>query len=192
MARSPLRSEVIVMFNEVIRDQYQDVVSTEIIRVKKWGVVSKSVDLDYVQQLGGDILVEDTDSLPWAISMTLTDLPRIPKMDDQVLIEGKKYTISAVRPMNRDLPSVIVLFVYPERSTVDDLMIYEVTPKVGFRGVKYLDVLYGGNPEEYSFDGEHWFDFESRIAYEEEPSTLYVRDRQIQVKSDIPVRGKDS
>lgn len=174
--RNPLRKEVILILNEVYRDHYQDVVSREVSRHKKWAMVNKNVDLNYVQEM--DItLVEDVDQIPWIVTMTITALPRVPRAEDQILVDGLKYTVSMVKPMNRQLQSVVLLMVYPERSTNDALTIYSVTRTTGFNGVKFLDVIWGGLPTHYSFDKEYWHEFESRIVVETFPETLFLKDK---------------
>lgn len=147
MSRSPLSQEVIIIFNETYRDHYQDTVQNEVDRVKKLAVVKKDVDMNYVQQIG-DILLEDIDQLPWVVSTTVTNLPRLPKMDDQILIDGLRYTISMVKPSNRFVDSIILLSVYPDRTDEDNLDIYSIT-KLSDGS---LDILYGGYPKIIKFD----------------------------------------
>lgn len=146
--RNPLASEVILVFNDSIRDQYQDVIVKETSRVKKLAIVKKDPDMMYVQQ-ETDILLEDNiDKIPWLIKFTMTDLPRRPRAEDQVVVEGLRYNVSYAQPLNRSLNNIMVLTVYPDRSDIDQLRVY----RVDFLFDGYLDILYGGAPIEYSFD----------------------------------------
>lgn len=117
LSRTQLTSKVILIFNEVTRDHYQDAIHTETQRVMKLAAVKKNADMNYVQELFGEILLEDNlEQLPWVVSLTMTCLPRVPKMDDQIIINGLKYTISMVSPKNRNLTSLLSLLIYPERA----------------------------------------------------------------------------
>ncbi len=200
IAHNPCHSEIAVVFNDVVLDQYQDSVVKETQRVNKLAVVSKNPDMSYVQELG-DVLLEDTDQLPWLISLTITGLPRIPRFNDCVIIDGVKYTISKVKPMNRNLQSLLILMVYPERTNYHDaLAIYDIKFFIngkkfnnlpyGYQDLMVMEVTYGGKPTEYSFDGVKWFPFKSnRIPFlldpefgaireltGEEASTIYTED----------------
>lgn len=175
MARNPLASEVVLVFVNSVYDQYQDATVVETDRVKKYGMVKKNVDMEYVQELG-DILVEDDlEHLPWLVSVTMTGLPRQPRQNDQILVDGLLYTISAVRPMNRNMDTVVNLFFYPERVVEEPLDIRYVsflnldgtvnsTPQEGDSGI--LDIVYCGGPKQLSFDNQTWVDFASRVAFQ--------------------------
>lgn len=169
---NPLSQEIEVIFNDVVRDHYQDAHVVSDTRVKKQAVVKKNVDMNYVQELGGDLLLEDIDSLPWVVSLTILDLPRIPKMDDSILIDGIIYTISMVKPSNRNLQSILNLFVYPERVHQHESL--EVV-SVKLVRTNVLDILYKGNPKEMSFDNKFWFPFRSYALYDLMNDTLYLR-----------------
>lgn len=183
LERNQLAQEVIVVFNEVHFDHYQDSRTVEQCRVKKRAMVKKDTDMNYVQQEGA-ILLEEYDSLPWIVSLTITGLPRIPKMDDAVLIDGALYTISAVKPANRQIESIILLSIYPERSTHEGLKLISVSDL----GDGYMDIVYGGAPIEYSFSPESVSDQSVRLPFVSRPpfplsdgvplkeGTLYVYD----------------
>ena len=145
--RNPLAQEVIVIFNSVTRDHYQDSVVVEECRIKKMAIVKKDPDMSYVQQLG-DILLEDDEHVPWIVSLTTTGLLRIPKQDDQILIDGTRYYVSYVKPANRSVDSIINLSIYPDRYDEDKLQVYSLS--VLEDGC--IDILYGGQPIEMSFD----------------------------------------
>lgn len=146
MSRNPLAQEVILIFNESGRDHYQDAILTETARVKKLALVKKDADMNYVQQIG-DLLLEDVDAIPWVVSVTITNLPRTPRLDDQILIDGLRYTISLVKPANRSVDSILLLSVYPDRTDEEELNIFSITALED----GCLDILYGGNPRFYSF-----------------------------------------
>lgn len=97
LSRTQITSKVILIFNDVIRDHYQDAIHKETKRVMKLAAVKKNADMKYVQELFGDVLLEDNlEQIPWVVSLTMTCLPRTPQMDDQIIINGLKYTISMV------------------------------------------------------------------------------------------------
>lgn len=149
MDRNPLAQEVILVFNEVSRDQYQDSIVIEECRVKKQAMVKKNVDMEYVQQ-EGVVLLEEYDSLPWVVSLTITGLPRNPRLDDSILIGGILYTVSSVKPSNRSVDSILLISIYPDRSNIEQLQLFSI----GDCGDGYMDVLYGGYPKEYAFTSE--------------------------------------
>lgn len=116
LSRTQLTSKVTLIFTKIVRDHYQDATHEECCRVEKLAAVKKNTDMNYVQELLGDILLEDNlEQIPWVVSLTMTGLPRIPKMDDHIIIDGVKYTISMVIPKNRHIKSLLSLLVYPER-----------------------------------------------------------------------------
>lgn len=191
LAHNPTASEVIVIFNDLSVDHYQDSRIAEICRIKKLGVFNKVTDLDFVPDSDMGDLQIDNDSVPYRVLMTLTDLPRLPKRDDMLLNEGMLYTIHHAKPMNRDIDGLVELIVYPERTTfVDPLHIHKHTfldgttlqpitdgmeNHVGEEVV--LDMVYGGNPQQYSWDGENWKPFRSRIrfVYDLEKRIIHLR-----------------
>ena len=162
LSRNPLAEEAMFIFNTVTRDHYQDAVIVEEFRYKKVVLVKKDVDLHYLQEWGEN-LVEDVDSLPWVISFTSTGLPRIPRMDDQIVVGGRKYTISLVKPTNRQIESVLLAMVYPERSEpFEELSIVQISRYL-VEGNEILDILYTGVPTEYSVNGKAWKPFTSYV-----------------------------
>lgn len=162
LSRNPLSVECMLVFNDVTRDIYQDAVVTEVARIKKRCLVKKSEDMHYVQEQELELL-EDYDANPWIVSITTSNLPRIPKMDDQVVIEGIKYTISQVKPINRSVQSIILMSVYPERSaSVDNLYIYSLD-KVHD---DVYSIVYGGNPTHYSFSKDSIRDKSLRLKFQ--------------------------
>lgn len=195
LTRTMLSREVILVYNVVTRDHYQDPVTVEEGRYKKLAMIKKTMDMQYVQELLGPEFLEDSlDQIPWLVNLTYEFLPRIPRMDDQILIEGILYSISAVKPMNRDLESLITLFIYPERkSQIDKLAIYtptfwkdgeQVTPSDYVGSTLLLDFIYGGNPQEMSFDNVNWRPFQSRINVTYQSGlTLYLKDTNATVVS---------
>lgn len=119
LSRNQTASDVVIIYNKIIRDQYQDAIHKEVARVKKKAIVKKDPSMNYVQELLGEVLLEDNlNQIPWIVSVTMTGLPRAPRMDDQIIIDDIKYTISMVLPKNRFLRSMLSMFIYPER--VDD------------------------------------------------------------------------
>lgn len=160
--RNPLSQEVIMIFNKVQRDHYQDSITTEEGRVKKRAIVKKDPDMSYVQQLGDVLLEDDDDHIPWVVSMSMTNLIRIPRTDDQVLIDGVRYYVSYVKPVNRSIDSIVNISIYPDRNDEDRLAIYSLQKlNDGF-----VDILYGGNPKQIAFDSRAISDPDSRIVFE--------------------------
>lgn len=177
--RNPLAQEVIVIFNSVTRDHYQDSVLQEECRVKKMAVVKKDTDMEYVQQLG-DLLLEDEDSIPWIVSMTRTGFPRALRLDDQILIDGLRYTISATRPANRSIDSIVNVSIYPDRTDKDELKLYNLTKLSD----GYVDILYGGAPVQIGFTPQAVLNprarqpFESIIMFPNDKGTVYIFDNE--------------
>ena len=177
--RNPLAQEVIVIFNSVTRDHYQDSILQEECRIKKMAVVKKDTDMDYVQQLG-DLLLEDEDSIPWIVSMTKTGFPRALRLDDQILIDGLRYTISATRPANRSIDSIVNVSIYPDRTDKDELKLYRLTKLSD----GYVDILYGGAPVQMGFNPQSVLNprirqpFESIAKFPNDKGTLYVFDNE--------------
>lgn len=130
ITRNPLHKECYVVFCDVTRDHYQDAIITEVGRIMKYCMVYKQTDMNYVQedvyspqrnQTLTEMLFEDTDN-PWIVSLTITgfyeQFGRIPRMDDQIVIDGIRYAISEVRPCNRNLDHILLLKIYPERDPI--------------------------------------------------------------------------
>lgn len=184
LPRNPLASEVILIFNESVRDHYQDVIVTEDCRIKKLALVKKDPDMNYVQQEMDELLEDNIEQLPWLVKLTMTDLPRRPRAEDQILIEGLRYNISYVKPLNRSLDNIVLLTVYPDRCEEDKLQIY----KVDILEDGYFDILYGGNPILYSYDRDSLFNKDKRIPFtsrppiplreEGQPISIYIFDKE--------------
>lgn len=128
--RYPFSQKVDIVFNDVERDHYQDPILVESSRVNKWAIVRKNPDMNFVQQFG-DELLEDYQKEPWAVGFTVTDLPRNPRQDDNIIIGGERFIVSVVKPLNRSVDKVLWALVYPERNDEDD-------------PVKVEDPLFGG------------------------------------------------
>lgn len=118
----PQRRKAVLIFNDVRHDIYKDPIKEEEGRVNKNVILRKNPDMMYVQSLFFDELLEDTDKIPWTVELTVTNLYRFPKNDDSILIyeNGKEYiySITSVKPINRDVPVVLLLLIYPERKDV--------------------------------------------------------------------------
>lgn len=129
LAYNALASEVIVIFNELSIDHYQDSLIAEAGRFKKLAIFRKAKDMNYVPENEMDVeLVEEGDNLPYEVLLTQTGLPRMPRKDDMVLADGMLYSVHHVKPMNRDYKRLLQLIVYPERTTfIDTLHIYKST-----------------------------------------------------------------
>lgn len=128
LAYNALASEVIVIYNELSIDHYQDSIPAEVERFKKLSIFRKVEDMNFVPQGDFPELVEDNDNIPYEVLMTETGLPRIPRKDDQILSNGVLYAVHHVKPFNRDYKGLWSIVVYPERTTkVDVLHIYKAT-----------------------------------------------------------------
>lgn len=169
MSCHPLRRTLLFILNETEFDIYQDSHTVERYRLIKDGIVRKQTDMYYVQEnFGADVLVNDTDT-PWVVTCTCLGFPRLPMLDDRILIEGLVYSVSAVKPTNRDSRGVLELLVYPERTHyLDQLGVYGVSFSVdgvskGFGSVVgrrcVMDVIWGGYPMRMSFDKKTWVPF---------------------------------
>ena len=148
--------------------------------------------MEYVQDLfNGELLIDNDDQIPWLVVMTKTGLPRLLNQDDQIVIDGNKYTISVVRPTNRNSDSVFDCIIYPERTDPEDLLaIYNVQIRdkdgeyTSFKDLVgkdvVLDLVYGGVPTQMSFDNKVWIPFKPEFIYTvmgEEPITLWLKDK---------------
>ena len=219
LSHNALASEVIIIYNDLSVDHYQDSRIAEVDRIKKLAVFRKSEELTFVPDDSDELLDDKESAIPYQVLMTMTGLPRMPRRDDMLLHEGNLYAIHHVKPMNRDIDGLIQLIVYPERTTfIDPLNIYKLTfldgdtllpipdlnvyehgdvepiePSDGDGGDEpeptpeppivpkdvVLDIVWGGNPTEYSFDNETWLPFQSRIRFnlseKESHRVLYVK-----------------
>lgn len=194
----PLRTEVIVSLSSKTYDQYQDAVTVETQRIKKFCILRKNPDIDFVQTIGGefDVLADednvDNVKLPWVVVLTMLNLPRLIVSDDYMIIDGYKYAVSVVKPVNRFRQSVLDCLIYPERTNiVDALKVYSITYSVNgvvitdsvnnYIGQTVLfDVLCGGKPTFYSFDGATWLPFASymNVVLTTALTNYYVSDAQ--------------
>ena len=244
LSHNALATEVIIIFNDISVDHYQDSRIAEIDRIKKLAIFRKSQDMTFVPDESEELLEDSEKSIPYEVLTTVTRLPRLPRRDDMVLSEGVLYTVHHVKPMNRDIDGLIQLIVYPERTTfIDPLNIYKLTlldadtlkpidnlteyeqvsnsseeevteePEVGDEQNQepieepseepneepeprpepepepepepvvmkdiVLDIVWGGNPTEYSFNNQEWFPFQSRIRFnlmeKESHRVLYIK-----------------
>lgn len=131
LAYNALASDVIIVYNELSVDHYQDSLIAEVERCKKLAIFRKSEDMNYLPQddYSTEELVEDSENnIPYEVLLTETGLPRMPRKDDMVLIDGVLYSVHHVKPLNRDYKGLWQLIVYPERTTfIDTLHIYKAT-----------------------------------------------------------------
>lgn len=129
LAHNALASEIILIYNELSVDHYQDSLIAEVERCKKLAIFRKKDDMNFVPQEDFNYkeeLVEDTDNIPYEVLLTATGLPRMPRKDDMVLNDGVLYSVHHVKPINRDYKGLWQLIVYPERTTfIDTLHIYK-------------------------------------------------------------------
>lgn len=117
--RHPLRKEFTAILNDRIADVYMDTSLVEVERVKIWGILWKDPNLRYIQLMDNPAELLDEMDKPWMCYFTDTNLPRILRKDDYLLLGDHKYSISEVHPINRDRPSVFVCFIYPERDETE-------------------------------------------------------------------------
>lgn len=235
LSHNALATEVIIIYNDISVDHYQDSRIAEIDRIKKLAIFRKSQDMTFVPDESEELLEDSEKSIPYKVLTTVTRLPRLPRRDDMLLSEGVLYTVHHVKPMNRDIDGLIQLIVYPERTTfIDPLNIYKLTlldadtlrpienlteyeqvnnnseeevtesevgdesndepseepsgepepepqpePEPVVMKDIVLDIVWGGNPTEYSFDNQEWFPFQSRIRFnlmeKESHRVLYIK-----------------
>jgi hypothetical protein len=122
ISRHNLRRNVIVSLRDVEHDIYMDVAdSTEEARICKQAIVVMNPDMYYVQEQFDNLDMPD-DILPFVVVLTMSGLPRQPHMNDWVIVDGKIYVISKVKPTNRELGKVLECLVYPMRDSrlIDD------------------------------------------------------------------------
>lgn len=195
ISRNPLKKKVFVVFRDKDYDQYLDARTIPVARYCKDAVVKKNPDLAYVAD-SFDILAEDiTDDLPWIVTMTVTGFPHNPNHEDVIVIDGTNYVIARVKPVNRDLPTLISCLVYPDRDKpYDDLAVYRVSFRQRLnpmtvpeaRGsICCMDVIYGGLPTEMSFDCKKWQPFQM-MSMQSVPfnlKNLYIKDDKDHVLS---------
>lgn len=190
ISHHPLKRALLFILNETEFDIYQDSHTVERWRLLKDGIVQKKADLFYVQEnFGADVLVNDTGD-PWVITCTCLGFPRLPMLDDRVLLEGLVYSVSAVKPTNRDSRGVLELLVYPERTDyLDQLAVYGVSFSVDGVGKPLgsvlgrscvMDVIWGGYPMRMSFDKKTWFPFShhSELVVPRGAVGLWVQDAE--------------
>lgn len=172
ISRHPLKSLVILIYNETEYDIYRDATPVESERINKLAIVEKDKDFFYVQEWIGDevVFLDDEEKSPWLITMTITGLPRVPKQDDCLIIEGRKHTITKVKPINKSIQSVITILTYPERTDeIDEFSIKGVklysnhtlitTPENHLDEEVILEFKYGGTPTHYKVNTEDWKPF---------------------------------
>ena len=97
-------------------DLYNDAHVVQYHNYDKKAIVKKNVSLCYVQEAFEDILQEDNLEVPWIFILTVTGLPRKVQSEDKILLEGVLYTVSRVRPVNRETAGVLQCLCYPERT----------------------------------------------------------------------------
>lgn len=197
LSRHQLRSNVIVSLRDTQHDIYMDVLdSREEFRANKTAMVNKNPDMAYVQEMFDTLSMPD-DILPFTVILTRGGLPRNPHINDYIIIDGRIYVVSKVKPTNRDLGRVLELLVYPMRDeahAIDPLAIYDIRFQDGMtevpveaihKGPVVMDLVYGGCPIGMSFDAENWTDFypTSKVAIPEGLDTLYIMDAEQHVVS---------
>ena len=191
ISRHPLRRTILFIVNHTEFDMYNDSRVVETCRVLKQAIVKKNPDMYYVQEnFGADVLVEDGDKIPWVITMTCLGLPRLPMLDDRIWLDGIIYSVSAVKPVNRDNRGVLEVMVYPERvDYMDRLAVYAVSFREGmvskpisavYNKTVVMDVIWGGYPMRMSFDKKRWLPFShcSEVKVPRGARSLYVQDAQ--------------
>lgn len=172
ISRHPQHRDCLFIVNNTEFDIYQDSTSEESIRVLKQVVVQKNPDLSYVQEsFGADALVDDGEKVPWVVNMTCLGLPRLPMVDDRFIIDGVTYSVSRVKPSNRDMRGLLECLVYPERTDLSDpLALFSVQFFEGGKSLSFSEakktkdakmlIIWGGFPTELSWDGVTWFPFD--------------------------------
>ena len=197
ISRHNLRRNVIVSLRDVEHDIYMDVAdSTEEARINKQAIVVMNPDMYYVQEQFDNLDMPD-DILPFVIVLTMSGMPRQLHMNDWVIVDGKIYVISKVKPTNRELGKVLECLVYPMRDSrlIDDpLAIYKIRFRIGLLEIPWMNVygqkvvmelIYGGCPLWMSFNGNDWQQFYPKIRVEVpgDAQSLFIMDESKQVAS---------
>lgn len=187
-ARNPLATDVMVIFTDTEYDHYQEGKAVETSRTLKRAIIRKDEDMNYVQFVEDLRLLEDIEQLPFTVTMSITDLERVPRANDMININGIEYTISMVKPVNRFTESVVICLIYPERDVPQDELYDDPSAWVvkfytisggtktlvsqPTNGDNYLvEIWWRGYPKQVSWDGgTTWrkFDAKTRIVYNNE------------------------
>lgn len=166
ISRHPGHKDMMFIIMNKYNDQYGDAYTEEVVRIYKQGILQLKPQLDFVQEFE-DVLSE-SDEDPYSLIVTTTNLPRFPRTNDRVLIDGELYEISAVRPTNRNTQRVFECLVYPDRNATDELDIKtvnlfrdnkQVPLEDCFHSTVNYEIIYGGSPIQLSFNNVDWFDF---------------------------------
>lgn len=142
ISRNPLHRNIVIIENEILRDQYQDSFVQESGRFLKNASVKKASQ-NFTQFFEIDELSEDITDTPWEFTFTQTGLTRIPRTDDRILMGGILYTISKVKPFNRETPTLVTALAYTERDLPEDVI--ETAPGVPILPVLEFSRLVGFN-----------------------------------------------
>lgn len=195
ISRHNLRRDVIISLRDVEHDIYMDVSdSTEEARICKQAIVVMNPDMFYVQEQFENLDMPD-DILPFIVIVTMSGMPRPAHLNDWIIVDGKIYVVSKVKPTNRELGKVIECLVYPMRDArlIDDpLALYKIRFRDGLQEVPWTDIygkrvvmefIYGGCPLWMSFDGESWQQFLPKIRVElnqgQDELFLMNKDKQV-------------
>lgn len=180
VSRNPLRDEGWFIFNDEELDQYRDASHIHKSYKRKLVIFNKTPDLEYVQEIGGDTLELDAlDQLPYILMCTITDLPRIPKANDQFYCDNVLYTISMVKPANRDSQHLIKCLVYPERdSASDDVLLVSVKSVIACEDSYQINLDCVGTPTLLSVNGSPWLNYESSINVIPSKGSIRVRNEE--------------
>jgi hypothetical protein len=100
-------------------DIYGDTTDAVESELDKLAVVTKNPDMSYVQDLFGYLGEDREDEIPWLVKLTLTDMPRIIRHDDRILIGEIEFSVSKVTPINRLNDGLLKVLVYPERGDIE-------------------------------------------------------------------------
>ncbi len=197
ISRHNLRRQVLVSLRDVDHDIYLDEQdSQEEARVAKYAIIEMNPDMFFVQEQFDNFDIPD-DILPFIVTITMSGMPRPLRLNDWVIVDGKIYVVSKVKPTNRELGGVIQCLVYPMRDSrlIDDpLAIYRIRFRQGLVEVPWrealgttvvMELIYGGCPHWMSFDGVKWaqFFFQSRLELPSDAKRLYLMDADKKVCS---------
>lgn len=190
---NPLATDIMFIYCDTELNHYQEGVSVETSRQMKRAIVRKDSDMNYVQFADDLRLLEDIEALPFTVTISLTDMLRVPRTNDRVNIHGITYTVSMVKPVNRNTSSVVVMLIYPERDLSQDTDVdvsskwkvncYVIdgtsktlvsTPSLG---VDYcVEIGWVGYPTEVSWDnGQTWCPFIPRVRRTLTHTNILVR-----------------